>query len=187
MKFLSLASLQAFLARLSKREKSVLYITSIVISLTLLDRLLIYPIFSKMEELAEEIADKEAGIKKSLHILTHKDRILAASVKYRTFIKRSKSEEEEMTTLLKEIEMLASDNSIYLIDMKPGGLEETETTKKYLLNLNCEAQMKQLVDFMYNVEMSPKLLTIEKYKINPKSKDSSVARCSMSISKMVIP
>jgi Tfp pilus assembly protein PilO len=186
MKFLKLSSIQTFLTRLSKREKSVLYVAAIIISLTLLDRLVIYPIFSKMEELTEEIGEKEAGIKRSLHILTHKDRILAASVKYKTFIKSSKSEEEEMTALLKEIETLASQSAIYLVDMKPGGVEKTKAAKKYLLSLNCEAQLEQMVEFMYDIEKSAELLTIEKYKLGPKSKDSSVARCSMSISKIAL-
>ncbi|MDB4349755.1 hypothetical protein OAA99_02240 [Omnitrophica bacterium] len=187
MKFLKLSTLQTLLSRMSKREKSVFYIAAVVISLTVLDRLVVYPIFSKMGELTEEISEKETGIKKSLHILAHKDRILAASVKYKTLIRSSKSEEEEMTVLLKEIETLANESSIYLVDMKPGGLEDTGPSKKYLLNLNCEAQLQQLVEFMYSIEKSDKLLTIEKYKISPKAKESSVARCSMSISKMVIP
>ena len=181
------ASIQLFLARLSKREKAVLYGAAIVVSLTALDRLVIFPIFYKMEELGQEIKDSEAGIKKSLHILTYKDKIMAASIKYKTYIKAARSVEEEMTTFLKEVENLASANSVYLIDMKPGEVAEGAASKKYLLNVNCEAQLEQLVEFMYNVERSDKLLTIEKYKINPKSKESSVARCSISIAKTVVP
>ena len=187
MKLLNLKALRTFLSRMSKREKSVFYLAAIVISFTLLDRLVVYPIFSKMEQLSDEISEKEAGIKRSMHILMHKDRILAESVKYKTFFKSVKSEEEEMTAFLKEIENLASMNSIYLVDMKPGGLAESGASNKYMLNLNCEAQLRQLVEFMYSVEQSKKLLTIERYKISTKSKDSSVARCSMTISKMVVP
>ncbi|MFH1753589.1 MAG: hypothetical protein ABH875_05345 [Candidatus Omnitrophota bacterium] len=186
MKLLKLSSAQTFLARLSKREKTALYLAAFIISITLLDRMVIYPIFSKMEELTAEIEEKETGIKRSIHILTHKDRILAASVKYKTLIKSSRSEEEEMTSLLKEIETLASEHSIYLVNMKPGEAEDTKAAKKYILNLNCEAQLEQLIGFMYNIERSEELLTIEKYKLGPKSKDSSVARCNMSISKIAI-
>jgi nitrate/nitrite-specific signal transduction histidine kinase len=187
MKVPSIGSLQAFFSRLSKKERSILYVASAIVFLMVMDRLVVGPIFSKMAELSREIEDKEAGIKRSMHMLAHKDRILAAAVRYKTFIHSSRSEEEEMTALLKEIETLASDHSIYLIDMKPGGLQDVAGTKKYLLNLNCEAQLEQLISFMYDVEISQKLLTIVKYKIGPKAKDSSVARCSMSISKVVIP
>ncbi len=187
MKLPTPAALGAFLSRLSGKEKSMFYAAAIIVSLMLTDRLVVNPIFSKINELSEEIKEKEAGIKKSLHMLAHKDRILAEAVRHRTFIQSLRSEEEEMTALLKEIEMLASRHSIYLIDMKPGQLEEKGRMMKYSLNLNCEAQLEHLVAFMYDVEKSEKLLTIEKYKIGPKSRDSSVARCGMSISKVVIP
>lgn len=187
MKFLNPASIQIFLSRLSKREKTILSAAAIVVSLTVIDRLLIFPIFSKMEELTEEIRDKESAIKKCLHILAHRDGILAASIKYKTFIKAARSTEEEMTVFLKEVENLASASSIYLIDMKPGDVQEGAESRKYVLNLNCEAQLEQIVKFMYSIEQSDKLLTIEKYKVNPKSKESSVGRCSISIAKTVVP
>jgi Tfp pilus assembly protein PilO len=72
--------------------------------------------------------------------------------------------------------------------MKPSGLkEEKDNTKKYLVSLSCEGQMEQIMDFMYNVENSRKFLTIEKYQISPKTKESSVINCTMTISKIVIP
>jgi Tfp pilus assembly protein PilO len=184
---IKLSSIQSYLARLSKKEKAVLYAAALFVSLAVIDRLVIYPIFAKIDELNEEISDKESGIKRSRHIIAHKDRILRESIKYKSFIRSAGSEEEEMTSFLKEIENLANKSAIYLVDMKPGGLEEAETSTKYLLNLNCESQLEQLVEFMYNIEKSDKLLSIEKYKISPKSKDSSVARCSMSIAKIIIP
>ena len=184
---LKIQSLYTILARLSKREKTVLYAAVFFISLTLLDRLIVYPIFSKIEGLNKEIQAREAGIKKNLHILAHRDRILAESVKYSALLSSARSEKEEMTFLLKEIESLANESSVYLIDMKDAGLKNLGSSKKYFITLNCEAQVEQLTDFMYNIESSNRLLSIEKYQISPKSKDSSVARCSMSISKLAVP
>jgi Tfp pilus assembly protein PilO len=120
-------------------------------------------------------------------ILSQKDKILSESAKYATYLSRMKSEDEETTTLLKEIEALANKTAISLIDMKPTALKSAGTYKKFLVNLNCEAQMEQLVDFMYNIENSNKLLVIERYQISPKSKESSIARCSMSIAKIFMP
>ena len=177
----------AFLKRLSKREKSILYAAGFFIFLTLSDRMVISPIFSRISTLNNEIQETEATIKRNLQIVAHKDRILSESAKYSDFIKSFQSEEEEITSLLKEVENLASKSSIYLVDMKPRGLKEIGTSLKYLIKLTCEAQMEQIVDFMYNIENSKKLLTIEQYEISPKSKASSVAICSISISKLVVP
>lgn len=180
-------ALHTFLSHLSKREKSILCVAASVISLVLLDRLIINPIYSKIELLDKEIREKELDIRKNVRIVSQKDRILIESTKYKPFFSSSESEEEEMTSILKEIEAVANKNSVYLFDLKPGGSKNMGGSKKYIVNLNCEAQMEQITEFMYNIENSNKLLTIEKYEISPKSKESSIAKCSMSISRMVMP
>jgi hypothetical protein len=184
---INLQQLYAMLSRLSKREKLVLNLTVLVISLTLLDRMIINPITFKMRSLNKEIQEEMTSIKKNIRLVAQKETIRSEAGKYDSYVSSSKSEEEEITSALKEIENLANKSSVYLIDMKPGGLKETSSTKKYLINLNLEAQMEQLTDFMYEIESSNWMFTIEKYQIGPKSKDSSVAKCSMTISKMVLP
>ncbi|MFA5147385.1 MAG: type 4a pilus biogenesis protein PilO [Candidatus Omnitrophota bacterium] len=176
--------LYAILSRMSKREKTILYAAAFFISLTLLDRMMISPIFNRISSLESEIKEKESNIKKSMRILSQKDKIMSESESYGSVFSQANSEEEEMTSILKEIENLASKSSVYLIDMKPGGAKSAGSAKKYIINLSCEAQIEQLTQFMYDIENSSKLLTIEKYQIGPKSKESSVARCSMSISKI---
>jgi len=172
---------------LSKREKLILYGAILFISVALLDRLIIDPIYSKMRSLDEEIREKETGITRSLRILSHKERILADSAKYSSFLDDFKSEEEEMTSILKEIEAVAEDTAIYLVDMKPGGVKEAGSTRRYVINLNCEAPMEQLVEFIYMIEESDALLTIQKYQITRKSKENGLARCKLTISTIVVP
>ncbi|MFH0731464.1 MAG: hypothetical protein V2A72_00895 [Candidatus Omnitrophota bacterium] len=176
-----------YLSRLSKREKIIFYGAAIIISLALLDRLIINPILSKIKSLNEQIQDRQSGIKRNLHILSQKDKIGTKMQKYSTFFSKAESEEEAIASFLKEVEKIANKSSVYLVDMKPGKLELQEGAMRYVLNLNCEAQMEQMVDFMYNIESSDSLLTVEKYRITPKSKDSSLAVCSMTVSKTVIP
>ncbi len=176
----------AFISRLSRREKSILYGTLTFVLLALTDRLIISPVFSRIKSLNEQIAKKESEIRNGLRILAQKDKIEAIKAKHSTFT-GSLDSDEEITVLLKEIEGMASKTSVYLIDMKPGGSKTSGSSKKYTISLNCEAQMEQLVDFMYNIETAGKLFTIEKYQISPKSKASSIARCSMSVSKITVP
>jgi len=172
---------------LSKRERLGLNLAVFFVALILLDRGIINPIASKMSSLDKEIQEERADIKKDLRLVAQKDNIHREAGKYDSYAASSKSQEEEMTFVLKEIEGLANKNSVYLIDMKPGGSQETASTKKYFISLNVEAQMEQLTAFMYDVESSSRFLIIEKYQIEPKSKDSSVAKCNMTISKVVLP
>jgi hypothetical protein len=186
IKLFNLQAFQAFLGRLSKKDRIIFYIAVFIISLLILDRAIISPVFSKIQSLNKEIQDQQASIKKNLRILAQKDRILAQSSKYNSFVGDSKlSDDEQITMVLKELESLANKSSVYLVDMKPGTIKESGSSKKILINLNCEAQMEQLVDFIYNMENSDSLLSIDKYQLVPKAKESSVAKCSISVYKVV--
>ncbi|MFH1867406.1 MAG: type 4a pilus biogenesis protein PilO [Candidatus Omnitrophota bacterium] len=174
-----------FLSRLSKREKSVLYISTIFISLALIDRLIVSPIYAKVTSLGKDIKEKEASIKRNIHMLAQKERIEAERTKYSSYIQLLESSDDDVTSLLKEVERLANEASVYLIDIKPAGLKKEEGYSKLLVKLNCEAPMADIAGFMHSIESSDSLLTVESYKIGPKGKGSDAARCSMSISRRV--
>lgn len=179
-------ALYEFVSKLSKREKTILYCSAFFITLALTDRLLIGPITQKLSLLDQKIDDEEMLIKRSMRILSQKERILTESDQYSAFFGSLKSEEEEISSILKEIENQASKTSIYLIDVKPSGVKNLGSSKKYMVSLSCEGQMDQVMNFFYNIESSDKLLLIDKYQITPKSLDSSIARCTMTISKVAI-
>lgn len=185
IKMIKIQIFGTFFSKLSKKEKKLFYAAALFVSLALFDLLIVLPIFSKMKSLDKEISDKTSAVKEYSHILSQKDRILAERDKYNSFLSSIKSEDEEITSLLKEIEVMADKTSVYLIDMKPVDSRNTGEQNKYLVSLNCESQMEQLVSFMYSIENSVRLLTIDRYEISPKSKDSSIVKCSMSISKIV--
>lgn len=181
-----LQQLQEMVSRLSPREKIVFYGAAFFVSLTLIDRMIISPISGKLKTLDDEIRQKRQEISRAVAIVSQKEKISRANDSLNAYKTDSRPGEEEMTSLLKEIESMANKSSVYLIDLKPAGAKGSGLVKRYLISLNCEAQMEQLVDFMYNVESSNRLLTIEKYQVSPKSKESSIARCSMSLSKLFL-
>jgi len=176
-----------FFTHLSNREKFVLYITCAIVSVLIFDRLIMNPVSKKLKSLDTEIRDKESAIKKGVRILGQKDKILAESSAYQPLLAKAASDEEETISLLKEVELLANKSGINLIDLKPAEVKESASIKKYFVNLNCEAQMQQLMDFMHQIESSDKMLKVERFEINPKSKESSIATCGMSVSRIVVP
>jgi len=184
---MKIQSLYAIISRLSKREKTILYAAAFVLSFTILDRMIISPIFSRMKSLDDEIRESESDVRSDLRVLSHKDRILAEKKQYSSFYGALKTDEEEMTAVLKEVENLASTASIDLANLKPGNITEIRSSKVYSVNLNCESEMEQIARFMYSIESAKTLLSIDKYQISPKSKESSVARCRMTVSKIIIP
>jgi len=174
-----------FLSRLSHREKLIFYVAAAAVSLTLGDRLLFAPVAQKLETQEAEIESKEAGIKRMSFILSQKDRIVAESAKYIKFLTKAKITEEEATTILKEIETIANDNSMYIVDLKPIGFRDAGEMRKYAVTITCEGQMENVFSFIYNIESSPQLLRVERCEMIPKSKESSIASLTLMISKII--
>jgi len=185
---IKLQALGTFITKLSKREKTVFYVAVSVVLILFLDRIIIYPIYTKIKSLNGAVQDKKVRIEREMRILAQKDRISQESSTYAAYLTAAVSQEEAMTAFLKEIETLANKSALSIIDMKPAGVkEEKDKSKKFSVSLTCEGEMEQILEFMYNVENSQSLLSVERYQVSPKSRESSVASSSMTISKIVIP
>ena len=184
---MGIKSIVAIISRLSKRERTVLYATAFFIGLLLLDRLVLSPILSKINELNETISLQEEAIKQSLLIVTQEKRIEGESNLYISYLSQPEGEEKEVTKFLKEVENIAKKSSVYLVDIKPAGKDVDGVSTRYFLKLNFEAQMEQAFSFFHNITNYDQLLKIEGYEINPKTEGTSVITCSTSISKALIP
>ncbi|OGX19650.1 MAG: hypothetical protein A3K83_04740 [Omnitrophica WOR_2 bacterium RBG_13_44_8b] len=183
-----LEKLQGNLARLSKKDKILFYCAVCVVSLVLLDRLAISPISSKMRSLDKEIRQMQIELKKDLHILAAAQRTTNLKNKYASYLAPVKSEDEETISFLKDVEKLANQSSISLVDLKAAGANTQKGSKEFRVNLNCEATMEQLINFMYNIENSDKLMSIDKYQMSPRTnKETNILQCTIVVSKIVLP
>jgi Tfp pilus assembly protein PilO len=105
---------------------------------------------------------------------------------YRAFSVQETTPEEDTSALLREVETLASKSSVYLADMKPQDPKQEQEFKKYQVNVNGEAAFEKLIEFLYNIENSKKVLKIEKFTLSLKSRQDSTLKFSLTISKVVL-
>ena len=174
-------------AKLSKRERAILAGTAMILSFFLTDKLIVGPTFRDMMSLDQRVRDEEAAIKKSLHVLLRKEQIGAEGKQFASFsVDAKKNSEEEMTALLKEIEAIADKASVSLLYVRPGNITEESGIRKFYATLECEAEMEQVASFLHHLENSTDLLQVDKYELQPKSKDSGISRCSMTVVKTVL-
>ena len=170
----------------SPKEKVIFYAAAAVILIAAADRLVISKVTQKLGALDKEIADMQASIKRDLRMLSQKDRIALESTKYKSFLAKEGSEEEEFSGLMKEVETLANRAGINLLDMKPGQVKTVESAKQYQVTINIEASLKKLTEFMYAVETSKQLLKIEKFQVSVKSKEDATVKSTMTISRIIL-
>jgi len=186
MKVPKIQAINAFFSKLPKPQKNAAYILGAFLALIILNQLIVRPVYTKMAQLDKDIRNKQLEIKKSMKILGMKDAILSESAKYAPFLHNIEFGEQEVSSLLKQIENLANNSSVSLIDVKPQGMKELGKVRVYVVALVSEAQMEALFDFMYSIENSNELLSIVRYQITPKSQESSMVSCTMTVYKILM-
>lgn len=181
MKLIDMAKIVAMLQRLSPREKVILYFSVAAVVLVAADQLVLTPIYRNFQSLDQRIQDTENNIKKSIRLLGQKEKMLRESEKYATYTAASRSSEDGVLVLLKNIQELASQSSVNLLYSKPAGGDSKERNV-YRITLECEGQVDQIINFFYAVENSKLLFRIEKYALQATAKGSSVIKCAATVS-----
>ena len=164
----------------------MLYGAIAIVAVAFLDRAIVGPIISRTQALDKAIMDKKEAISRDMKILAQKDSIELRKAEYKAFSVQETTPEEDTSSLLKEVETLASKSTIYLADMKPQDPKQEQEFKKYQVNVNCEGPFDKLIEFLYNIENSKKVLKIEKFSLSLKSRQDPVLKCALTVSKVVL-
>ena len=172
--------------RLSKRERLIAIAAFGIVFVMVTDQLVVRQIFKSLQSLDQQAKDLENNIKKSVRMLSEKERMLVEIEKYKVYAVETKSTEEETGALLKHIEELANQSSVNLLYAKPASSKPDEVVKKFIVTVECEGQMAQMIEFFYEIENSNLLLKIDKFTLQPTASGSSVVKCGATISRAVV-
>jgi len=172
--------------RISKKEKNLLYIAIIFVSLAVFSRVILEPTLGKSASLNHQIQLKRRMIGNALSLLNQKEEIRKESHKYAKYAKEKLSEEEETAVLLKEIEDIARKSSVQLIDLKPYSQGKIDFYIEYRIEIETESNMNQLVAFIYNLQNSESLLKVVKFRINSKADKHDILKAYLTITKVFI-
>ena len=173
--------------RMSKKEKNLFLVTAIFVGFALLYRLVLLPGIGKSRTLNHQIQLKREMIGNALSLLNQKEDIQRKSQKFANYAKGNLSEEEETAVFLKEVEDIAKNSSVQLIDLKPYSAERKDFYIEYRIEIETESNMNQLVAFIHNLQGSDSLLRVIKFRINPKPDKPGMLKTYLTITKALIP
>lgn len=179
-------NLPAF-SKLSAREKKILYAVMALLILVFGYHAVWRPVTEKFSELDDEIFAMQMRLRKAKTFIRQKDQVLEASRQFPNLEQMDAgSDEEEIARLLNYIEQAARKNGVSLSDVKPQPVRSDKVTKLYLVELNAEANVNSLTDFVYELEHSPQMLRLERVTLAPKEDQSSTLRAFLVVNRMVV-
>lgn len=178
-----MTKLKQWFSKLSRRERTILVLTSVVVCLAAIDRFIYQPITRQFVSLDLEIQTSEHQIRKNLRALAIRERVIQEHRKFTVFQTSAGSDEEETSRLLSEVEGLARESDLYLINMKPQAIVKSEVGKRYAVEIEIKGEMADLIRFLYGLHHSKHLLIGEQFRL---ASEKAAVRGYLSITKTVI-
>ena len=176
--------MQKFL--ISKREKVLFTLVVLVIVVSLSYAFVVEPLYKKYQDLNQEIELKDVRLKRNNKLIKEHDAINAEFNKYSEQLKIKGSDEEEMASVLSEIEKIGQSAQVYLSDVKPQPIKDRNFYRLLGVEIKFQASMETLTKFIYDLQKSPFLLRVKRLQVNSKGQGSSLLEGTIQINKISI-
>lgn len=171
---------------LTKREKIILYCTVGVVLLSIIFNFFLSPIIAKNENLNKEINFTKTKLKKYVRLLSQRDAIQSKYAKFANTLSSAGEQKDALVSALSELENLAKNANIRIIDLRPQQQAKTlDLYQEILINLRTEGAMEGYLEFIYNLENSLSLLRIKKFQLTAKP-NTQTLEGSFSISQISV-
>ena len=146
------------------------------------------PVAHKLQQLEAEVVDQEKKLARNLGVLAPKPRETVEKnySRYGSIIKMRGSSEEENSQMLSEVDKLAGQNKVTLSATKPRDTRKDRDSESYVVEVEIEATMAELLGFVYSIETSAQLLRVDRLSLDAKAgKKPDSVRGTLVISKIV--
>lgn len=182
-----ISQISQFVSKLSERDKKLLMAALILMIVAMFDRLFISPTMSRLASLDDEIVKEEDLIKRDLHFLSYKNKILKESKAVSSyFTDKVVTDDEVIAAFLKKIEIIATKANVILAKVTPSAGLQEKNNLKYSADVECSGKFTDVVTFMHLLNSSDELTKVIKYNLVSKKADSDEIKAAMTISKIIV-
>jgi hypothetical protein len=172
---------------MSDKEKKILYVTIVLVTLALLDRLFLGPVSDRLRLINEDIKQQEVIIQRDARFLQYKDKILKESKDFEKYFSTKTADDDVVNAeFLSTIEKLATQSNVVLAKSNPAKAKVDKQFIEYGAELECSGELKNIISFMYAINSTEDLLKITKFNMTPKKGTEQDVSVAMTIVKLLI-
>ncbi len=176
----------SFLTRMNKREKSLLFVTVLVVSVSLIYFYLAEPMWNYWLSLDSTIEMLNKQLNRNQIMLSREKEIVKEYKEYESKLKFEGSDQEKTAQILKVIENAASTNKVHINDIKPQQIKDDELYKFYVIDLEAESDIMALAKFIYDLQISQQALRVSRVQITASSSKPDTLKIEMLITKILL-
>lgn len=151
---------------INKRERVIAFAAAAVIIIFAALNFIIEPLLSRASSLNKEIKLAKAKLIEYSGLLTAKSGIKSDHV-------QASQEGNAAKNVFEELEALAKDSGLKILDMRPQPVKPLEIYKEMNIDLRTQGMPESFIRVIYSIENSPLLLKVRKLQLNalPNSSD----------------
>ena len=169
--------------QLNKKEKALAIGVVISLFIYMFNSLIINPFQERLSKADQDIRQAQLLIRKNLELEQKKDSLLIENKRIERYLALKGSDDEKMTVILSRIESEASKAGLVIIDMKPDTTAQRPKSLPvvYRIQLNAEAGLNKVFNFVYNLENADILFKFEKLNLSVKDETTGVMKIESTI------
>ena len=84
----------------------------------------------------------------------------AEQARYQRYLRPVVADDLQVAALLKEIQGMAEESRVKVIEIKPKGIETDPTVKRYTIDVRFDSLLNEWIDFVFRIETSPSLCEV---------------------------
>ena len=146
------------------------------------------PVRGLFRKAGEAIVVQEKQMARNLRVLApaSKDVVVRDYRQYGDALRKKGSTADESSSMVAEVEMLATQAKIALGATKPRDAHLDRDYEQYAVEVEFEAPMAQTVAFLYALENSPQMLRVDRLVLDAKgAKSPGTLKATMNVSRVV--
>ncbi|MEI8350435.1 MAG: hypothetical protein WCI77_09840 [Candidatus Omnitrophota bacterium] len=159
---------------ITKRERVVLSFTVGIIVFSIVFNFAISPLLNTFDTVTKEIVVARARLEKYSRLLARKEYIERIYNKFSRDISTLGQSQGSLVDVLSELEKIAKDSGVRIVDIRPQNLNDVKQQKEVLVDLRTDGAMDQHLKFIYKIENSLSLLQIRRFQLLAKPGSQSL-------------
>lgn len=173
---------------LTKREQNIFVLCMILAMVYLVYNFLIKPAREQLFTLDEEIAAQTRRLARNAAEMQRAHALEKTIEFYEQKFKQSRSNEETVSSILAEIEMVATRLHLQIANLTPKKVQETKFYKRFLVSLTMDGDFMDILQFVHILQSDPYLFGVEEARFDKGPRQqAAVIKATLVLGKTFIP
>ena len=155
---------------LNHREQKIFMICLAVVFMAVFYNSLIAPLQREKNSLQEEIVIEKKQLDGDLEVIQRAEKIDAQYNSYLKRFSKSGTEEEIASSILSEIEEIAGELELHVIELKPERIEHDEFNDRFSVRLTMSSEFVDIIHFLHMLQQSPYFFDVEEVEFKKSTK-----------------